>query len=124
MDIAPDVVTQQALLDLALLKLKLAIDTLPNSVPEGCEDGPIAQYFSDVTEDEEGVWVTVDKALNRVFQVSRDEQLKLVTRGQHGMACVYTFLKYYADSPGISEHNRMFLMCHKVESLTEITSTV
>lgn len=50
-------------LDASLKKLKLLINALPSTVPEGSLDGKMVKYFTDVEVDEdEGPSFSVDRA--------------------------------------------------------------
>ena len=122
---AAEVARQRQAVEQALTKLALLIRGLPASIPEAQVDGPLATYFQGVELHEEGPWVTIDRAYNRVFQDGdKQKQMALITKGPNGMSCVHQFLVTFSRMPGIEAHDQLRLVLGRVEKLIELTAAV
>ncbi|KIK77472.1 hypothetical protein PAXRUDRAFT_166718, partial [Paxillus rubicundulus Ve08.2h10] len=78
--------SQQAKLSQLLTELHNTIKSLPSSIPEGSESGPIAtQFCSWEIDEEEGPFFSFNRTWERVFQKSEAEQKSLVVRGKFGL---------------------------------------
>ena len=85
-----------------LCELHVLITMLPESVPFGTQDGPLALYTSLSPDPEEGAWFSIDKAWIRTFQgLTKEEQLAKITRGEHGALAVYNCYQHFSQLPGI-----------------------
>ena len=126
LDKSPSTPHKREDLDASLKKLKLLINALPSTVPEGPPDGKIVKYFTDVEVDEdEGPYYSVDRAWTRTFQgLSDEEQQQLITRGRYGVTCIYKFLCDFAQKPGIEKYDGLHLMTVRVDALVALTARV
>ncbi|KAJ7192116.1 hypothetical protein GGX14DRAFT_406665 [Mycena pura] len=83
--------------------LKKRIKSLPHSIPLGDDaDGPLVRYLGDYEVDaEEGAAYSANRQWERAFQVSEEEQRRLIVRGPYGLDLVCPFLEFFAEQPGM-----------------------
>ncbi|KAJ7463030.1 hypothetical protein FB451DRAFT_1495195 [Mycena latifolia] len=83
--------------------LKKRIKSLPHSIPLGDDaDGPLARHLGDLEIDaEEGAAYSANRQWERAFQVSEEEQRRLIVRGPYGLDLVCPFLEFFAGQPGM-----------------------
>lgn len=107
-----------------LARLAATVNKLPSTLPKGREDGLLAQHFKEKPVDEdEGPWYSFNHAWERLFHTAkpREEQLKLVTRGPHGLKLCYDFVNAYATNAAMSSSDKI-LMAGKIEHLLDVVA--
>ncbi|KAG2110208.1 uncharacterized protein F5147DRAFT_651863 [Suillus discolor] len=116
---------EQKQLAQSLADLQSAITGLPGSLPEAAEDGPISHHLHDLSVDEdEGPFYSFNRAWERVFQCSEEEQQKLVVRGKHGIILAHNFAAHFAALPKIEQHDGLNLMNERIEVLIKLLHDV
>ena len=108
----------------ALQDLRILIDTLPESVPLGEEDGPIVKYFTgdDLNEfaQEESPYAALDRAWVRTFQRPAEELPALVCRGPYGLEIVHNTVTWLVNLPAMEENNGYFLAAERLNWLNNL----
>ena len=116
---------QQKQLAQSLADLHSVIAGLPGSLPEAAEDGPISHHLRDFSVDEdEGPFYSFNRAWERVFQRSENEQQKLVMRGKHGVILAHNFAVQFSALPNIEQHGGLNLMNERIKALIKLLHDV
>lgn len=116
---------QRKQLSQSLTDLHSVIAGLPGSLPEAAEDGLISHHLRDFSVDEdEGPFFSFNRAWERVFQCSENEQQKLVMRGKHGVILAYNFAVHFAALPNIERHDGLNLMNERIKTLIKLLRDV
>ncbi len=103
-----------------LTRLKRAIVRIPASVPDGAEDGLIAQNFGQIPiADEDGPYKSLNVPWDRVFQRPEEEKKALVVKGRYGLACIIPFVEAVAAMPGIELNGTIYLVGVRLQQLTD-----
>lgn len=113
-----------------LSEVQLLIRNLPDSLPLGAPDGPIARYWDGLDlDDEEGPWYIIDQAWTRTLQVgpgrkSPEEVAALVLRGPYGIQRVCECFEAGGTHPGMKKDNGLFMLAERMQVLKELIARV
>lgn len=116
-----DVQAQRAQLGIALANLRVLIEGLPLSVPEGTEDGALVGAWGSLEDwkgEGEGPYYALDKAWLRSFQGDEKKQLAMICRGPFGMGLVHARISELVAEPEMDDSLTMVL--DKVKVLSEL----
>jgi hypothetical protein len=105
--------------------LQSLVRVLPASLSTGTKDGPIAKNFSSHEYDaEEGPYFAFNRAWERTFQVSDEEQERRVLRGKYGLPLVLSYTQHFSAITGIDTDDGLFLIAERIAALIVVVQAV